>query len=59
MLSFQSLTNFQADQEHVIYTMRATTDKEHGLVTSPILVPSDNYNMFSTSKQLKDDNQNL
>jgi hypothetical protein len=58
MLSFQSLTNFPADQEHVIYTMTATTDKEYGLVTSPILGPS-NYNMFSTSKQLKDDIQNL
>jgi hypothetical protein len=56
MLSFQSLTNFP-DQEQVIYTMTATTDKEHGLVTSPRLGPSDKYSTFSTSK-LTDDIQN-
>jgi hypothetical protein len=43
MLSFQSLTNFPAeDQEQVIYTMTAITDEEHGLVTSPQLGPYDN-----------------
>jgi hypothetical protein len=59
MLPFQSLINFPAeDQEQVTYAMTAITVKEHGLVTSPRLGPSDNYSRFSTSKQLKDDIQN-
>jgi hypothetical protein len=46
MLSFQSLTNFPPDQEQAIYTMTATTDKQHGRVTSPRLGPSENYSVF-------------
>jgi hypothetical protein len=57
IFSFFNSMNFPAEDQEVIYTMTAITDKKHALITSPRLGPFDNYSRVSTSK-LKDNIQN-